>query len=101
MTPSLRSLTLKTVSKHSTTDTRAVDYNSGTQFGAGYFQRYIHKGWRVSSANAFLRPALRRGSVSLVPHALVTSLNMEGVRVTGVQYQDRSGNEHTFVRAVK
>lgn len=77
---------------------RAVDYNSGTQFGAGYFQRYIHKGWRVSSANAFLRPALRRGSVSLVPHALVTSLNMEGVRVTGVQYQDRSGNEHT-VRA--
>lgn len=75
---------------------RAADYNSGTQFGAGYFQRYIHKGWRASSASAFLRPALRRdGKVSLQTHAHVTGLNFEGVRVTGVRYRDRSGREQT------
>ena len=77
---------------------RAADYNSGVQFGGGYFQRYIHKGWRVSSAAAFLRPALGRGAVSLRTHALVTGLDMEGLRVTGVRYRDRSGSTHT-VRA--
>ena len=77
---------------------RAADYNSGVQFGGGYFQRYIHKGWRVSSAAAFLRPALRRGSVSLRTHALVTGLDLDGAHVTGVRYRDRSGSAHT-VRA--
>ncbi|MEZ5856412.1 MAG: GMC family oxidoreductase N-terminal domain-containing protein [Hyphomicrobiaceae bacterium] len=77
---------------------RARDYNSGVQFGTGYFQRYIHKGRRVSSANAFLRPALRRGSVSLKTHAQVTSLEMEGSRVIGVRYRDRAGRE-SLVRA--
>ncbi len=77
---------------------RAADYNSGTQFGAGYFQRNIHKGWRVSSASAFLKPALRRGVVSLTTHAFVTGLDMDGLRVTGVRYRDRAGRDH-IVRA--
>jgi choline dehydrogenase len=73
---------------------RVADYNSGSQFGAGYFQRYIHKGRRVSSAKAFLKPALRRASVSLRTHAEVIGLEMEGTRVIGVRYRDRSGTEH-------
>ena len=44
---------------------RIADYNAGVQFGTGYFQRYIHKGKRVSAAKAFLRPALTRPSVSV------------------------------------
>lgn len=74
---------------------RAADYNSGFQFGAGYFQRYIHKGRRVSSAKAFLRPALARPNVSLRPHAQVVGLAMTDRRVTGVRYRDRAGVEHT------
>ena len=73
---------------------RTADYNSGFQFGAGYFQRYIHRGRRVSCADAFLRPALRRPSVSLLTHAQVTRLEMDGSRVTGIRYRDRSGDEH-------
>ena len=73
---------------------RSPDYNSGVQFGSGYFQRYIHKGKRVSSAKAFLRPALRRASVALRTHALVIGLDMEGTRVTGVRYRDPAGTEH-------
>ena len=77
---------------------RAQDYNSGFQFGAGYFQRYIHKGRRVSSAKAFLRPALRRPNVALRTRAQVTGLVMEGARVVGVGYRDAAGAAQT-VRA--
>lgn len=73
---------------------RIADYNAGTQFGAGYFQRYIHKGKRVSAAKAFLRPALRRRQTSLRTRAQVVSLIMEGRKATGVRYRDGSGTEH-------
>ena len=32
---------------------RNPDYNSGFQFGAGYYQRFINQGRRVSAAEAF------------------------------------------------
>lgn len=72
---------------------RAKDYNSGFQFGAGYFQRYIHEGKRVSAAKAFLRPALKRQTVSLRTRAQVVNIEMAGTRVTGVRYRDGSGTE--------
>ena len=74
---------------------RAADYNSGFQFGAGYFQRYIQRGRRVSSAKAFLKPALKRNNVTLRTHAQAVRLEMEGKRVTGVTYRDRAGVEQT------
>jgi choline dehydrogenase len=72
---------------------RSQDYNSGFQFGAGYFQRYIHEGKRVSAAAAFLRPALRRRSTELRTRVQVVELVMDGRKVTGVRYRDGSGNE--------
>jgi choline dehydrogenase len=73
---------------------RNADYNAGYQFGAGYFQRYIHDGKRVSAAKAFLRPALRRKSVELRTRAQVVALEMEGRKATGVRYRDGAGGEH-------
>jgi len=75
---------------------RSQDYNSGFQFGSGYFQRYIHGGKRVSAAAAFLRPALRRRSTELRTRVQVIDLVMDGRRVTGVRYRDGSGNERTL-----
>lgn len=72
---------------------RAVDYNSGFQFGAGYFQRYIHEGKRVSAAKAFLRPALRRRATALRTRAQVIEIVMEGRKATGVRYRDGAGKE--------
>jgi len=77
---------------------RNPDYNSGHQFGAGYFQRYIHRGKRVSAADAFLRPALRRRTTSLRTGAQVVGLAMNGRRAIGVRYRDGDGVEH-LVRA--
>ncbi|MDH3699996.1 MAG: GMC family oxidoreductase N-terminal domain-containing protein [Alphaproteobacteria bacterium] len=73
---------------------RIPDYNAGRQFGAGYFQRYIHEGKRVSAAKAFLRPALRRRSTSLRTGAQVVEIVLDGGRATGVRYRDRAGVEH-------
>ena len=65
---------------------RNPDYNGAEQEGAGYFQRYIHRGRRVSCADAFLHPAVRRGGVDLRVGAEVQAVMFEGARATGVRY---------------
>lgn len=65
---------------------RNPDYNGATQDGAGYFQRIIEAGRRVSCADAFLRPALAGGQVQLKMRAQAQRLLFEGLRVTGVAY---------------
>lgn len=65
---------------------RNPDYNAEVQDGAGYFQRAIYKGRRVSSARAFLGTARRRSNVAIRTHAHVTSIVFEGNRAVGVRY---------------
>lgn len=74
---------------------RNSDYNGALQFGAGYYQRLIHGGKRVSAADAFLRPALKRAGTSLRMHAQVLAITFDGKRATGVRYRDPDGTEHT------
>ena len=66
---------------------RNPDYNGAQQEGAGYFQRTIHRGRRVSCADAFLHPAIRRGGVDLRVEAHVTGILLEGTRAVGVRYE--------------
>jgi choline dehydrogenase len=74
---------------------RIRDYNSGAQFGTGYFQRYIHRGNRVSAAKAFLRPAMRRKSARLRTRVQVVAVLLEQGRAMGVRYRDSDGRENT------
>ncbi|MGI9476261.1 MAG: GMC family oxidoreductase [Hyphomicrobiaceae bacterium] len=74
---------------------RNPDYNAGTQYGTGYFQRYIHKGRRWSTAKAFLKPALRRSSVTLRAHIQAVKILFEDGRATGVHVRDGDGVERT------
>ncbi|MBT3787848.1 MAG: choline dehydrogenase [Alphaproteobacteria bacterium] len=62
------------------------DYNTGHQDGAGYFQRTIYKGLRVSSARAFLGTARQRSNVEIYTNAQATNIEFEGKRATGVRY---------------
>ena len=62
------------------------DYNTGHQDGAGYFQRTIYKGLRVSSARAFLGTARQRSNVQIYTNAQATSIEFEGKRASGVRY---------------
>ena len=66
---------------------RNPDYNGADQLGAGYFQRFIHHGKRVSMAHAFLHPAIRRGNVELRTESMATSIVCDGRRATGVRYR--------------
>ena len=67
------------------------DLNRPDQEGIGYSPRTIRNGRRVSAADAFLRPALRRGNVTLRTGTMATQLLAEDGRVTGVRCRDRHG----------
>ena len=58
---------------------RNPDYNGAQQEGAGYFQRTIHHGRRVSCADAFLHPAIRRGAVDLRVEACASGILFEEI----------------------
>lgn len=65
---------------------RNADYNGATQAGAGYLQRVIENGRRVNAARAFLRPAMRRDTLTVRTDAHATRILFEQRRAIGVQY---------------
>lgn len=65
---------------------RNADHNAARQDGAGYFQRTIHKGKRISAARAFLSKAMKRPNVSVRTNCQTTGIVFEGRRATGVDY---------------
>lgn len=65
---------------------RNPDYNGAYQQGVGYFQRSIHKGWRMSTAGCFLRPAMRRGNLDVRTNAQALRILIEDGRACGVEY---------------
>jgi len=60
------------------------DYNGSKQEGFGPMEQTIHMGRRWSTANAYLRPALKRGNVSLVK-GFARRVVIENQRATGVE----------------
>jgi choline dehydrogenase/4-pyridoxate dehydrogenase len=63
-----------------------ADYNGAQQEGFGEWQATIRNGRRCSAAVAYLRPALKRGNVTLAVKALTTRLVLDGSRVTCLEY---------------
>ncbi|WP_394890832.1 choline dehydrogenase [Mesorhizobium sp. AaZ16] len=64
------------------------DYNGSKQEGFGAMEQTIHGGRRWSTANAYLRPALKRQNVSLVK-GFARKIVIENQRATGVEIQAR------------
>jgi choline dehydrogenase len=63
------------------------NFNGRSIEGVGYYHHSIcARGKRMSSARAWLKPALQRSGLSLVSEAQVSGLLMEGGRVSGVRY---------------
>ncbi len=70
-----------------------ADYNGPEQDGASVFQTTQRGGRRWSTADAFLRPAMKRKNLDVRTGALVLGLELEGERVTGVRVkQGRRGS---------
>jgi choline dehydrogenase len=62
------------------------DMNGYQQEGLGPMDMTVYKGRRWSTAQAYLRPAARRGNLRVVTRARVTRVLFEGTRATGVEY---------------
>ena len=68
------------------------DYNGYQQEGFAAFDMSVHNGRRWSTANAYLRPALRTGRVRLV-RGLAQRVVIENGRATGVEVAIKGGTE--------
>lgn len=63
------------------------DFNSGDQEGVGYYQLSTRKGFRCSTAVAYLKPARKRTNLHVETDAHATRILFHGTRTTGVAYQ--------------
>jgi choline dehydrogenase len=72
------------------------DFNGATQEGIGRYQ-FTHKdGERHSTADAWLKPALKRDNLTIETYAHVTRIIFEGIRAVGVEYAHENQIKRAF-----
>jgi len=70
---------------------RNNDFNGHDQEGVGYYQLTTWKGWRCSTATAYITPNRRRQNMAIECNAHVTQIIIEHGRAVGVRYRQ---NDH-------
>ena len=70
----------------------SADLNGEQQEGFGRFDMTVKNGVRWSTANAYLRPALKRGNLAVVTRALATGIVFDDRKAVGVAYE-RAGQK--------
>lgn len=77
------------------------DFNGAEQEGFGRLDMTVRNGIRWSTANAYLKPAMRRKNLEVRTRALATAITFEGMRATGIRYErGKSTHEVRARRAV-
>jgi choline dehydrogenase len=69
------------------------DYNGLEQDGASMAQVTQRGGRRWSTADAYLRPAIKRANLEVSTGAQVLGVKLDGTHARGVRYRDRRGAE--------
>jgi len=64
--------------------------------GMGYVRSTVKDGRRWSAADAFLRPAMKRGNLTVISGALVEKVVTSGGRATGVAYRVKGRQEQAI-----
>ncbi len=77
---------------------RNDDYNGASQEGFGELQHNISRGQRVSTATAYLHPAMNRSNLTVLTEALATRVLFEGKRAVGVAYQKDGSEQQVQVK---
>jgi choline dehydrogenase len=75
------------------------DFNGPDQDGVGYYQVTQKGGRRWSAADAYLHPAADRPNLTIVTDALVTGVEIQAGRATGVRYLHRGVEEQVSAEA--
>ncbi len=65
------------------------DFNRGSNEGCAYFQVNQRRGRRVTTADTFLKPALKRPNLTLFTRAQALELTFEGRRASGLRLRHR------------
>ena len=63
------------------------DYNAAAQEGFGPMHMTVKNGVRCSTANAYLRPVMARSNLTVITHALVHKVLLDGKKTVGVRYE--------------
>jgi choline dehydrogenase len=74
------------------------DFNGPNPEGVGRYRINTRRGMRWSGADAFLRPALRRGRVRLLTETRAERVLFEGKKAVGVQYRQGNHVQTTHAR---
>jgi len=69
------------------------DYNAAQQEGFGPMHMTVKNGRRWSTANAYLRPAMKRSNLTVVTGAWVHQVILEGQQARGIEYE-KGGKRH-------
>ncbi|PSM48192.1 choline dehydrogenase [Chroococcidiopsis sp. CCALA 051] len=72
------------------------DFNGSQLDGVGWVQVTQHRGRRWSTADAFLRPAMRRSNLQLLTGAQCTRVSIRDRRAVGIEYL-REGTRQTAI----
>jgi choline dehydrogenase-like flavoprotein len=75
-----------------------ADFNVPDPNGYGYRQGTIWKGWRVSTASAYLEPALTRRNLEVLARTRTRRVLLDGKRAVGVETQAEQGIERLRAR---
>lgn len=67
------------------------DFNGDRQEGVGWYQLTQRDGMRCSAADAYLRPALERGNLTVLSGTRASRVQLAGTRATGVEVLLPSG----------
>jgi choline dehydrogenase len=78
---------------------RTDDFNGERQEGAGYYQLTTHRGWRCSTATAYLAPARKRPNLRVETGAFAAGLLLEGRRAVGTRYRQGGAMKEARCRA--
>ena len=92
---------------------RNDDFNGATQEGVGYYQLSTRKGWRSSTATAYLKPVAKRPNLRVETDAHTSAIlfegaragvdgaraGVDGARAVGIRYEQRGATHE--VRAAK
>src|SRR5580700_5749609 len=78
---------------------RTADVNGAQQEGFGRMDMTVGGGRRCSTANAYLRPAMRRPNLKVITHAMATRIVFEGRRARAVEYSHGGATHRVNVGA--
>ena len=72
------------------------DYNGSQQEGFADMQMTVHDGLRWSVANAYLWPAIKKGSIAMETRAMARRIILQGKKAIGVEYMQGGEVKQAF-----